>query len=276
MFIHHRGWVFLGIVSFLFLIVGQGLFGRQGLLLGFLAASALNFYIYFISEKMIFNFFKAQPLEGQDSWGVTNALSRAVENFHSFPPQVYITKIDSPLIFCTSRGWGKSKIILSEALLNKLTKEEIQDLLMVHMLYLLSLSSFFIGFRTQFAEIIYVITKFLDTILSLPYIVSGQDKRVIFFQRLLLPLGTLFIESYKKTLLHVDDQAAKLIGSKERYAKLIWKLQGLIQTKPFKAPPSPVILFVINPLTTDGLDKYFQKHFELDVRIKNLVGHYPM
>lgn len=276
MFIHHRGWIFLGIVSFLFLAAGQALLGRQGLLMGFLAASALNFYIYFVSEKMIFNFFKAQPLEGQDSWGVTSSLAKAAESFHSFPPQVYLTKIDSPLIFCTSRGWGKSKIILSEALLNKLTKEEIQDLLTIHMLYLLSLSAFFIGFRTQFAEIIYVITKFLDTILSIPYIVYGQSKRVIFFQKILLPLGTLFTETYKKTLLHVDDQAAKLIGSNERFAKLIWKLQGLIQTKPFRAPPSPVILFMINPLTTDGLDKYFQKHFGLDVRIKNLVGHYPM
>lgn len=276
MFIHHRGWIFLGIVSFLFLIVGQALLGRQGLLMGFLAASALNFYIYFISEKMIFNFFKAEPLAGQDSWGVTSSLKKAAENFHSQIPQVYITKIDSPLIFCTSRGWGKSKIILSEALLNKLTKEEIQDLLLIHMLYLLSLSAFFIGFRTQFAEIIYVITKFLDWILSIPYIVAGQDKRVVFFQRILLPLGTIFNESHRKTLLHVDEQAAKLIGSKERFAKLIWKLQGLIQTKPFPAPPSPVILFVINPLTTDGLDKYFQKHFGLDVRIKNLVGHYPM
>ncbi len=276
MFIHHRGWIFLGIVSLLFLIAGQALLGRQGLLLGFLAASALNFYIYFVSEKMIFNFFKAERLTGQDSWGVTSSLVKAAENFHSFPPQVYITKTDSPLIFCTSRGWGKSKIILSEALLNKLTKEEIQDLLMIHMLYLLSLSAFFIGFRAQFAEIIYVITKFLDLILSLPYIVIGQDKKVVFFQKILLPFGTIFTETHKKTLLHVDEQAAKLIGSKERYAQLIWKLQGLIQTKPFPAPPSPVILFMINPLTTDGLDKYFQKHFELDVRIKNLVGHYPM
>lgn len=276
MFIHHRGWIFLGIVSFLFLVAGQALLGRQGLLMGFLAASALNFYIYFVSEKMIFNFFKAELLEGQDSWGVNSALAKAAENFHSYPPKVYLTTINSPLIFCTSRGWGKSKIILSEALLNKLSKEEIQDLLMIHTLYLLSLSSFFIGFRTQFAEIIYVITKFLDMALSIPFIVYGQEKRIVFFQKILLPLGTIFAETYKKTLLHVDEQAAKLIGSKERYAKLIWKLQGLIQTQPLPAPPSPVILFVINPLTTNGLDKYFQKHFGLDVRIKNLIGHYPM
>jgi heat shock protein HtpX len=276
MFIHHRGWIFLGIVSFLFLATGQAILGRQGLLLGFLAASALNFYIYIISEKMIFNFFKAEQLEGQDAWGVTSSLAKASENFQSYPPQVYLTKINSPLIFCTSRGWGKSKIILSEALLDKLTKEEIQDLLTIHMLYLLSLSSFFIGFRTQFAEIIYVIGKFLDTVLSLPYIFSGQEKRIVFFQKLLLPLGTLFIQSQKKTLFSVDSRAAKIIGSKERFAKLLWKLQGLIQTKPFPAPPSPVILFVINPLTTDGLDKYFQKHLGLDIRIKNLIGHYPM
>lgn len=276
MFIHHRGWIFLGIVSFLFLIAGQALLGRQGLLMGFLAASALNFYIYFISEKMIFNFFRAEPMEGQDAWGVTSALSDAAQNFHSYPPQVFITKIDSPMIFCTSRGWGKSKIILSEALLNKLNKEEIKDLLLIHMLYLLSLSSFFIGFRTQFAEIIYIIAKFLDTLLSAPYIFANQEKRIVAFQRLFLPLGTLFVESQKKLLLDVDEKAAKLIGSKERYAELLWKLQGLIQTKPFPAPPSPVILFIINPLTTNGLDKYFQKHLGLDIRIKNLVGHYPM
>lgn len=276
MLIHHRGWIFLSIVSFLLLVGGQALLGRQGLLIGFLAASALNFYIYFVSEKMIFNFFKAVPLEGQDSWGVTNALSKAVENFHSFPPQIYITKIESPLIFCTSRGWGKSKIILSEALLNKLNRDEIQDLLMIHMLYLLLLNSFFVGFRTQFAEIIYVITKFLDTLLSLPYIAYSQNKRVVFFQKLFLPIGTIFAKSHKKNLLIIDEKAAKAIGSKERYAKLLWKLQGLVQTRPFPAPPSPVILFVINPLTTDGLDKYFQKHFGLDIRIKNLVGHYPM
>ncbi len=276
MFTHHRGWIFLTLISLFFLLVGQAFLGRQGLLLGFIAATVLNFYIYFVSQQRIFRFFDAQPFEGQDSWGVSDAITNAVESFHIYPLEVFITKIDSPIAFSTSVGWGRPKIVLSEALLNKLTKDEIKDLLIIHMVYLLTMSSFFIGFRTQFSEIVYIISKFLDSILSLPYIVYAKEKRITFFQKLLLPIGTLFIESQKKKLLEADARAAKLIGSNEKYAKLLWKLQGLIQTKPFPAPPSPAILFATNTLTTHGLDKYFQRHHSLQIRIKKLVGHYPL
>jgi heat shock protein HtpX len=276
MFVDNRGWIFLGLVSLFFLILGQAILGRQGLLIGFFVASALNIYIYFVSEKLLVSFFKAKALEGQDCWGVADGMVKVCDGFHTPEPHVYITKIDSPIICCTSRGWGRSKIILSEHLLEKLDREEIYHLLLIHVLYILSLNSFFIGFRTQFAEIIFVITRFLDSVLSLPLIFSGQDKRIVFFQKMFTPIGTIFFDSQRSILLGVDEQAARLIGSNEKYAKLIWKLQSLIQTKPFQTPPSPSVLFVINPLTTDGLEKYFQKHFGLEVRIKKLIGHYPL
>ncbi len=276
MFTDNRNWLFLSLVSLFFLILGQTLGGRQGLLLGFFVATSLNLYIYFISEKLLINFFKANLLEGQDPWGITTSIQEASEYFRAQKPQVYITKQDSPIICCTSRGWGHSKIIISECLLERLSYEEIQNILLIHILYTLSLNSFFVGFRTQFAEIVYIVSRFLDTLLTIPFMFSEHNVRVVFFQKIFSPVGTLFFRSQKKFLLDADEKIAKHIGSHVKYANLIWKLQSLIQTKPFPAPPSPSVLFVINPLTTDGLDKYFQKHYELDVRIQKLTGHYPL
>lgn len=275
MFSNSRGWIFLSLVSLVFMIIGQLMFGRQGLLLGFFVASALNVYIYFISEKIIFNFYKAEPLKGQDPWGAGSALQKVSQQFRAPPAQIFITRMDCPILFCSHRGWGKNKIILSDSLLDKLTPLEIQDLLTIHMFYLLGSHSLFVGFRSQFTETIFIISRALDIFISLPRLIVGK-KPFVFFQKLFLPLGTLFMKSFKKSLLSTDEQAAKVIGSNERMAKLLWKLDSLFTTKPLSTPPSPNILCLVNPLTYEGLDLYFQRHFSIDKRIKNLLGHYPL
>ncbi len=267
-----RSLVFFAMIAFLFLVSGQLLMGRQGLLLGFLIASAFNFYIYFLSEKRILVFFQTERTIGQDIWGIQDCLSKISKILRTQPPQIYISSFSEPFVFTMSRGWGQTKIILTESLLKELNKQEVEDLLTLQLHYSTSNTSLFLGFRTLLCEIFFILAQFFDFILNLPFYFSKNSERVTFFQKVFLPFAFLLQQSFQKDLMKADEYVAQLIGSKERLARLLWKLNSLNHNTPLQAPPSCAIAYAVNPLTYEGINSYFQRHAPLEVRIQNLIG----
>lgn len=264
--------LFFAIISFLFLLVGQITFGRQGLLLGFLIASVFNLYIYFLSEKRVLSFFSGTEVLGQDIWGLRESVQNISRTLRVQPPKVYISDSAEPFVLTMSRGWGHTKIIITESLLNELSKDEVQDLLTLQIFYATSNISMFLGFRTLLCEIFFILAQFFDFVLNLPFYFNKNSQRVNFFQKLFAPIAALLQSSFKKELLKADEYVAQLIGSKERLAKLIWKLNSLNHNSPVKAPPSCALVYAVNPLTVDGINSYFRRHTKLQDRIKNLIG----
>lgn len=267
-----RNLIFFSIISFLFLIAGQLLWGRQGLLLGFLIASAFNYYIYFFSEKRILRFFSARELIGQDIWGLDRIIKDIAKTHRYQPPKILMSPQKKFFSLTLSRGWGHNFIILTEDLLNELSKEEAQDLLTLHSYYANTNLSFFLGFRTTLCEVFFILSQSFDFLLNIPLIILGAKDSIVFFQRALAPVIGFIQGTFHKDLKAMDEDVAKIIGSKDRYARLLWKLHSLNHNHPIVAPPSCALLYPINPLTSNHLDPYFQKHQSIQERIKLLTG----
>lgn len=271
-YLNSRSLAFFTFISFVFLITGQLLLGRQGLLVGFLIASAFNFYIYFLSEKRVLHVFDAQPVVGQDIWGIQGKLKKICASFRTAYPKIYITQSPSPISFSMSRGWGHTRIIISEKLLQELNSQEIEDLLTLHVFYTIAKPSLYVGFRTLLCEVFFIFAQFADFIINIPFYLA-KSKKVVFTQKLFLPIGQMIQNSFRKDLIAMDEHVAQAIGSKERLASLLWKLNSLNHNTPSEAPPSCALVFSVNPLTETGLHSYFQRHFTLETRIKALVGN---
>lgn len=268
-----RSLVFFAAIAFIFLVTGQFLMGRQGLLLGFLIASAFNFYIYFLSERRVLIFFQTEQVVGQDIWGIQDCLSKISKALRTQSPKIFISAFPEPFILTMSRGWGETKIILTESLLRELNKQEVEDLLTLQLHYSTSNTSLFLGFRTLLCEIFFILAQFFDFLLNLPFYLSRSTERITFVQKVFLPFAFVLQQSFQKDLMKSDEYVAKLIGSKERLAKLIWKLNSLNHNSPLQAPPSCAVAYAVNPLTYEGINSYFQRHAPLEERIKNLIGN---
>src|SRR6266540_1424502 len=92
----------LGVMSGLFLVVGDLLGGGQGMILGFMFAVATNFASYWFSDKIVLRMYSAREV-GPDHrlYQVVNRL--AIRS--GLPmPRVYIIPQPSPNAFATGRN----------------------------------------------------------------------------------------------------------------------------------------------------------------------------
>ena len=65
-------WLLIVVSSIAHLFVGYWLGQRLGLLLGFFAALFFNLIVFLYGESRLLSFFKAEPLKGQDAWGLND------------------------------------------------------------------------------------------------------------------------------------------------------------------------------------------------------------
>ncbi len=267
-----RVWTFLIILSATMLILGQIIGGRQGLLVGFIFALSLNFYLFFAGDRRVLKFFKAEELKGQDPWGIQNLTSQIVGRLRIHAPQIYLIPHATPTAFSIGRTWGGSKIVVSQGLLDKFNLDEIQSILTLQLIHIQNIHSLTSGIGGQFAELLILGAQALDSVVGL--FKTGNA----FFQNLIFPVCALLmrLDVNPRSYLDTDQSAARMIGDKDRIAEVLWKLSSYATTMPIQAPPGSAPFFVVNPLTHKGLSRYFLSHPPIEKRIRNLIGNYPL
>ncbi len=275
-----RAWVFLSILSAVFLIFGEVLGGRQGLLIGFILALTLNFYLFFAGDARILKYFNVEHVKGQDPWGLQELVKNVARSISTAAPQVFLSSSPVPFAFSIGRLWGSSKVILSEGLLKKLTPEELKIVVTLQVLQIQKLHNHTSGLLGQFSELLFLGAHGLDRFLEFLNIFT-KNNEIHFFQNLISPLGTLLMRTQIKpeSFLHTDLASIEFLPAEKNPAQLaevLWKLHSYATTQPLAMPPSMAPLFVVNPLTGRANARYFDFHPSIEARIKNLLGHYPL
>src|SRR5437762_10251791 len=104
----------LGVMSALFLLLGDMLGGAQGLLIGFVFAAVMNFGSYWFSDKVVLRLYSAQEV------GPDHRLSRIVQQLATragLPmPRVYIIPQASPNAFATGRNPEHAAVAATEGI----------------------------------------------------------------------------------------------------------------------------------------------------------------
>src|SRR5262245_8327334 len=92
----------LGIMSGLFLVIGEMLGGGQGMLFGLFFAAAMNFASYWFSDKIVLGMYRAQ--EVGPGHRLYEIVARLAERATLPVPRVYIIPDASPNAFATGRN----------------------------------------------------------------------------------------------------------------------------------------------------------------------------
>src|SRR5213593_908687 len=117
----------LGVMTGLFLLVGELIGGGQGLVVGFLFAVVTNFVSYFWSDKIVLRSYGAQEV------GADHRLYRIVAHLAQragLPmPRVYIIPEASPNAFATGRNPQHAAVAATEGILQILGDEELEGVI---------------------------------------------------------------------------------------------------------------------------------------------------
>ncbi len=260
----------------LFLIVGQLLGGKTGLIMAFVFALIMNFSSYWFSDTIVLKMYRAQQVDSQTApklYSIVEKLSQAA----NLPmPKVYVINDPTPNAFATGRNPQHAAVAATTGILRILTDDEIEGVLSHELSHVKhrdiltgTIAATFVGTITFIAQMAGWAAMFGGG--------SRDNERGGGLGSLVL----LIVAPIAATLLQLaisrsrefdaDAGGSAISGKPLSLASALNKLTRANDVKPVNnAGPATAHMFIVNPLKGGGLMKLFSTHPPMEERIKRL------
>ena len=261
----------LGVMTGLFLLVGELIGGGQGLVVGFLFAVVTNFVSYFWSDKIVLRSYGAQEV------GADHRLYRIVAHLAQragLPmPRVYIIPEASPNAFATGRNPQHAAVAATEGILQILDDNELAGVL-AHELALVKHRDILISsVAATMAGAIIMIARFAMFWGGSRDDRDGGNPIAAIAMMILAPIAATLIQAAISRSREFDADAggASITGNPLGLASALRKIESASKVVPLDANPATAHMFIIKPFSVSGLLGLFSTHPPTEARIAALT-----
>lgn len=264
----------------LFMALGYLFAGQTGVIVAFAAATALNFFAYWKSDKMVLKMYQAREVTEQDR-GLPRELYSAVKEmatYRSLPmPRVYIIPSKAPNAFATGRDRDHAAVAATEGLLEALDKEELKGV-MGHELAHIENRDMLIGtIAATFVGAIGIIAMIARWGAIFGGYGGDRDRGGaigLLITALLAPFMAMIIQSaISRQREYKADEIGGQIAGRDGHRALASALQK-IHRAPYRMNlddrPGTANLMIANPLSGKGLTNLFSTHPPVEKRVERL------
>jgi len=264
-------------LTVLLIFVGGAFAGRQGIIIAFMFAMAMNMFSYWFSDKIVLRMYNAREATEAEApmlWGVTHDLALKM----NMPmPKVYLIPSDAFNAFATGRNPNHAAVAATEGILRLLTREELEGV-MAHELGHVRNRDILIGtIAAMIAGSISMIANMAQWAMIFgggrrdddegPGGIIGLIAMVI-----IAPIAAALIQMAisRSREYEADATGARICGNPLWLASALRKLQTGAQRVPLDANPATAHMFIVNPLRGGGLQNLFSTHPPIEDRIARL------
>lgn len=124
-----KTFIFLGILTSLFIFIGYALGGSGGMIMALIFACVMNFTSYWFSDSIVLKMYGAtvaNPITNADFYQITKELTK---NGNMPMPKLYIMDNPAPNAFATGRNPQHAAVAITTGLYNMLSKEELSGVI---------------------------------------------------------------------------------------------------------------------------------------------------
>lgn len=269
-------WGLLTFLSVLTIFLGYRLFDRGGLLAGFFISLTFNLLVLTRSKTYLHNKLNAKEVRGQDPWNLVDRVQHWADEVAIRPPRVFLIESKVATAYSDGSPWGESSICLSTGLLEKLTPDEVEAVLVHQICHILSLDTLSFGAASIVAQSLVSLAEVLDYLWPLRYLKRFSNQKPFHF--LISPLAWILIRLNvrESTFFANDDLAASIMKDRKVLAKALWKLESLSQARPLTIPSCSSHLFVVNPRGLREMNWFYLTHPRMSARIQRMIGYEPL
>lgn len=272
-----KTWLYLLALTFLMMYLGKALGGRQGLLVAFTFSLIMNFVSYFYSDRIVLWTYNARPVEGVDPYGLKDIVTRLAQKAGIPKPKVFLIPSESPNAFATGRSPERASVAATEGLLNLLSKEELEGVLAHELSHVRHRDTFIMAIPATLGSVIMYLAQAFKwaAIFGSTRDDTHQGNTVGgIFVAMVAPIAAMLIQlavSRSREFL-ADSGAVELTHNPHALAQALWKIHNYARAVPMPATQATSHLFIINPLTPEGINALFSTHPPVEERIKKLIG----
>ena len=257
----------------LFLVVGALLGGQTGMLLALAFAAATNLFAYWNSDKLALAANGAQEIQRADAPDLYDMVAELAGRAQLPMPRVYVIHEDQPNAFATGRNPENAAVAVNTGLMAMLTRQELAGVI-----------------AHELAHIKYRDTLTMTITATLAGAISSNAQWGLLFGgnrsngpgvigsialAILAPLAAMLVQmAISRSREYAADRlGAEICGDPNALAGALAKISHGAQVIPnenAEANPAMAHMFIVNPLTGQGMDNLFSTHPNVENRIAAL------
>ena len=271
--------ILLGALTGLLILIG-GLFGgRGGAEFAFIVALAMNFFSYWFSDKMVLKAYGAQELDAAAAPELYSIVQELAQEAHIQVPRMYLIDTDTPNAFATGRNPHHAAVAVTRGILRICSRDELKGVLGHELSHVINRDILTSSIAATLAGAIMILASMAKWGAIFGGFGGGSDDDrrggivELLLMAFLAPLAATMIQlAVSRTREYqADASGARLTHHPLYLASALRKLEAANERMPMDAGPATAHLFIVNPLSAQGLmSKLFSTHPPLEERIRRL------
>jgi heat shock protein HtpX len=268
----------LGLMTALVIVIGGLLGGRGGVAIAFVIAVVMNFGSYWFSDKIVLRAYGAKELDASSApelYSIVNELAQAA---HIPMPRLYLIDSDTPNAFATGRNPKHAAVAVTRGIMRVCNREELKGVIGHELSHVINRDILTSSIAATMAGAIMLIASFVRWGAIFGGLGGDRDGEegglpALIIAGIVAPIAATLIQlAISRTREYqADASGARLTHDPLLLANALRKLEVSNERMPMEqAGPATAHLFIVNPLSAQGLARLFSTHPPIEERIRRL------
>jgi heat shock protein HtpX len=266
----------LGLLTGLLLWIGDALGGRDGLMIAFVMAAAVNFGSYWFSDKLVLRMYGAQALAEGDAPDLFRMVRELTTRAGMPMPALYVISSDAPNAFATGRNPSHAAVAVTSGIVRMLSPAELRGVIAHELGHVANRDTLVSTVAATLAGVVMMVAR-----MAYWGALLGGGRRdgddnggplAALAMMLLAPLAAMLIQMAisRSREFGADAFSAQVTHDPLSLAGALEKIALGVERIPMHASPATAHLFIMNPLGGGRLAGLFSTHPPTEERIRRL------
>jgi len=259
----------LGVLSGIFLLIGELLGGAQGLMVAFLFAAVTNLVSYWFSDRIVLAMYRAK--EVGPGHPLHQMVAQLAQRAGLPMPRVYVIPDPSPNAFATGRNPEHAAVAATEGILEVLDHEELAGVLAHELAHVRHRDILTSSVAATLAAAIMMAAR-------MAFFFGGRNDRdggspiAGVLMLILAPIAAMLVQAAisRSREFAADAGARELVGSPDGLVRALRKIEAVSRRVPMDANPATAHMFIVQPFSGQALFSLFSTHPPTEKRIAAL------
>ena len=265
----------LAALTALFIGMGYLVGGETGMLLALVFSVGMNIFSWWNSDRMVLQMHNAEPVDERSAPELYRLIAHLARRAGLPMPKIYIIHTEQPNAFATGRDPEHGVVAVTTGLLQLLDEEELAGVLAHELAHIKNRDTLIMTITATIAGAISMLANFA-------MFFGGRDRNnplgVVgtLLMMILAPLAAMLVQfAISRTREYAADrEGAMIAGNPLWLARALERIEAYARGIPnptAEAHPETAHLFIVNPLTGEGMDSLFSTHPNTENRIAALL-----
>lgn len=263
-----KTFLLLFVLTLILILAGSIIGGKQGMIIGFIIAVALNFTSYWFSDKIVLSMYGAKEVSLTSEPKMYAVLQELAAEAQIPVPKLYYVNTPMPNAFATGRDPEHAVIAVTDGILNLLDERELRGVIAHEMSHIKNRDILIGCVAATVAGAIMIIARFA-------FFFGGRDERnpvagILFM--ILAPIAATLIQmAISRSREYIADETGGTISKDPlALANALRKLAMGNSKLNNQVSPQAAHMFIVSPFSAKNAANLFSTHPPVEERIKRL------